>query len=50
MPDEFSCNSCGASSDTGYFYCEKCHKKHKEKEKEKQSTLTDQKRSEQPSM
>ncbi len=31
MADKYSCNSCGAISDTGYFYCEKCHRMHKEK-------------------
>jgi len=30
MADEFNCNSCGILTDTGYFYCEKCHRMHKE--------------------
>jgi predicted ATP-dependent serine protease len=30
MADEFTCNSCGKLTDTGYFYCEKCHRIHKE--------------------
>lgn len=29
MVDNFTCNSCGDTTDTGYFYCEKCHRKHK---------------------
>ena len=31
MADEFSCNSCGKLTDTGYFYCENCHRMHKER-------------------
>jgi len=33
MADEFSCNSCGELSDTGYFYCEKCHGMYKEQKR-----------------
>ena len=25
----YTCNSCGKEDDTGYFYCEECHRKHK---------------------
>jgi len=35
MADEFSCNSCGKLTDTGYFYCEKCHRIHKNKDTNK---------------
>jgi len=33
MADEYSCNSCGELTDTGYFYCEKCRRIHKEKKR-----------------
>lgn len=36
--DTYICNSCGREDDTGYFYCEECHRKHKrQKEKDKES-------------
>ncbi len=38
MSDEYTCNSCGALSNVGYFYCEVCHRLHK---KEKHKTLED---------
>jgi predicted ATP-dependent serine protease len=37
MAQKFSCNSCGAVTDTGYFYCEKCHRIHKQKTKNQNS-------------
>lgn len=36
--DEFSCNFCGVLTDTGYFYCETCHKMHKEQKRNKENT------------
>ena len=35
MSDKFNCNSCGALTDTGYFYCETCHRLHKVKRQTK---------------
>ena len=31
----YTCNSCGREDDTGYFYCEKCHRKHKKPRQER---------------
>jgi hypothetical protein len=33
MADEFNCNSCDRLTDTGYFYCEECHRMHKEQKR-----------------
>ena len=42
MADKFNCNSCGILTDTGYFYCEKCHRVHKEKfDKKEESKAAD---------
>lgn len=48
MTEEFNCNCCGVLTDTGYFYCEKCHrtikeKEQKRKEEESQVAVTEQK-------
>jgi len=36
MSDEYSCNLCGKLTDIGYFYCEECHRMHREKRREKE--------------
>jgi len=36
MADKFNCNDCGKLTDTGYFYCETCHRMHKEKKQKEQ--------------
>ena len=33
--EAYTCNSCGREADTGYFYCEECHRKHKKTRQEK---------------
>lgn len=34
----YTCNSCGKEADTGYFYCERCHRMHRrQKEKDKEN-------------
>ena len=33
--EDYTCNSCGREGDTGYFYCEECHREHKKTRQER---------------
>jgi len=35
--EDYTCNSCGKEANTGYFYCEECHRKHKKPRQERMS-------------
>ncbi len=35
----YACNSCDKKTNTGYFYCEECHRKHRKTRQERMSEV-----------